>query len=65
MLYVQSLALADQEEVNQVWAGLGYYRRAKYLLEGAQHVLKHLGGHLPKTKDALQKIPGKFALRTF
>ena len=35
---VQSLAAASQEQVNDAWAGLGYYRRAKFLLEGARYV---------------------------
>ncbi|RLN00901.1 A/G-specific adenine DNA glycosylase-like [Panicum miliaceum] len=30
---VRSLAAATQEEVNEMWAGLGYYRRARFLLE--------------------------------
>lgn len=30
---VQHLAAADLEEVNEMWAGLGYYRRARFLLE--------------------------------
>ncbi|MCL4163649.1 UNVERIFIED_CONTAM: hypothetical protein GTU68_033188 [Idotea baltica] len=35
---VQSLALASLEEINQSWAGLGYYSRAKRLQEGALKV---------------------------
>jgi A/G-specific adenine glycosylase len=35
---VSALADATQEEVNEMWAGLGYYRRARFLLEGAKHV---------------------------
>lgn len=33
-----ALAAASQEEVNEMWAGLGYYRRARFLLNGARHV---------------------------
>jgi A/G-specific adenine glycosylase len=54
----QALAGANQEEVNSMWAGLGYYRRARYLLEGAQYVMEHHGGVFPKTSKELQKIPG-------
>ena len=39
-------------------AGLGYYRRARYLLDGAQHVMRNLGGALPTTARELQGIPG-------
>ncbi|XP_042518338.1 adenine DNA glycosylase-like [Macadamia integrifolia] len=30
---VHHLARASQDEVNEMWAGLGYYRRARFLLE--------------------------------
>lgn len=39
-------------------AGLGYYRRARYLLDGAKYVVSELGGQLPGTAAELQKIPG-------
>eukprot|EP00192_Tetraselmis_astigmatica_P006425 CAMPEP_0117652132 /NCGR_PEP_ID=MMETSP0804-20121206/2464_1 /TAXON_ID=1074897 /ORGANISM="Tetraselmis astigmatica, Strain CCMP880" /LENGTH=517 /DNA_ID=CAMNT_0005458159 /DNA_START=317 /DNA_END=1870 /DNA_ORIENTATION=+ len=55
---VQRLAHATQEEVNEVWAGLGYYRRARYLLDGAKYVVDKLGGRLPETVDELLAIPG-------
>ena len=41
-----------------MWAGLGYYRRARFLLEGAQYVMQHHGGSFPRTSKELQKIPG-------
>ena len=44
--------------MNDVWAGLGYYRRARLLLEGAQHVQVNLSGKIPGTTAELQKIPG-------
>lgn len=37
---VESLAAASLEEVNEMWSGLGYYRRAKMLHEGAQFLVK-------------------------
>ncbi|DBB06496.1 TPA: hypothetical protein ACH3X1_012048 [Trebouxia sp. C0004] len=55
---VQGLANATQEEVNDMWAGLGYYRRARLLLEGAQHIQTFLSGQMPLTATELQKIPG-------
>jgi len=60
---VQDLANATQEEVNDMWAGLGYYRRARLLLEGAQHIQTVLSGQMPLTATELQKIPGKILLR--
>ncbi|WIA43873.1 hypothetical protein OEZ86_010286 [Tetradesmus obliquus] len=55
---VTALAAASQEQVNEVWAGLGYYRRARYLLEGAQHIVNKLGGKFPETAAELRQIPG-------
>jgi len=57
-LVAQDLAKASMEEVNEVWAGLGYYRRARFLLEGANYVMKEMGGVFPATSLELQKIPG-------
>lgn len=55
---VQALARADLEAVLQAWSGLGYYRRARLLHEGARFVARELGGVLPEDAAALQKIPG-------
>lgn len=55
---VYALAQATQEEVNSVWAGLGYYRRARFLLEGAKKIVEEFGGEFPRTAEELQKVPG-------
>ncbi|XP_022066136.2 adenine DNA glycosylase isoform X2 [Acanthochromis polyacanthus] len=56
---VQDLAAATLEEVNQMWAGLGYYSRGKRLHEGAQKVVSQLKGQMPRTVDSLLKqLPG-------
>jgi A/G-specific adenine glycosylase len=55
---VASLASASLAEVNACWAGLGYYRRARLLHSGAQHVQAELGGCLPSTAASLLSIPG-------
>ncbi|XP_056171662.1 adenine DNA glycosylase [Syzygium oleosum] len=51
------LASASLEEVNEMWAGLGYYRRARFLLEGAKMIVAG-GEGFPRTVGALRKIPG-------
>ncbi len=61
-LRLQALAKASLDEVNAMWAGLGYYRRARYLLEGAQYVMEHHDGVFPKTSKELQKFPGASVL---
>ncbi|KAB8116960.1 hypothetical protein EE612_058444, partial [Oryza sativa] len=53
---VDSLAAATQEEVNEMWAGLGYYRRARFLLEGAKQIVEK--GKFPRTASALREVRG-------
>ncbi|KAF7730421.1 hypothetical protein EC973_002228 [Apophysomyces ossiformis] len=56
---IYDLAEADIEKVNSVWAGLGYYSRARRLWEGARKVVEELDGMLPgNAKDLQQHIPG-------
>lgn len=55
---LQDLAKATLEEVNQLWSGLGYYRRARLLHEGAKMVVDQLQGRLPRTAKELEQIPG-------
>ncbi|GAB2282369.1 hypothetical protein Dimus_016915 [Dionaea muscipula] len=54
---LQQLSLASLEEVNEIWAGLGYYRRARYLLEGAKKIAEG-GGRFPRSVSDLRKVPG-------
>ncbi|TVU43590.1 hypothetical protein EJB05_10071, partial [Eragrostis curvula] len=53
---VRSLAGATQEEVNEMWAGLGYYRRARFLLEGAKQIVEK--GEFARTASALREVRG-------
>ncbi len=53
-----SLAEASEEEVIKVWEGLGYYARARRLLQAARFLLEHHGGQLPQEIESLAKIPG-------
>jgi hypothetical protein len=55
---LRDLAAADADDVNAAWAGLGYYRRAKFLHQGAQYAVAHRGGELPGTVAELLKVPG-------
>ena len=55
---VQALADADQAEVLEAWSGLGYYRRARLLHKGAQHVCEAFGGRVPDEGKALLGVPG-------
>ena len=55
---VQALASADISEVLQLWAGLGYYRRARFLHEGAKLIVDRYGGTFPDDPEELKKIRG-------
>ena len=55
---VEALAAAGDEEVNARWAGLGFYRRARFLHEGSQQVVADFGGVVPTTVDELMSIKG-------
>ncbi|KAG6928296.1 mutY DNA glycosylase [Chelydra serpentina] len=56
---LQALARASLEDVNELWAGLGYYSRGKRLQEAAQKVVSELAGQMPGTAEELQTLlPG-------
>ena len=55
---VETLAAAADAEVLAMWSGLGYYRRARMLLEGARAVVIERGGRIPRDAGALRSIPG-------
>ena len=55
---VYDLANATEEEVNAHWAGLGFYRRARLLHQGAKFVVDDLDGVVPDNVDELLKISG-------
>ncbi|KAI8332900.1 DNA glycosylase [Chlamydoabsidia padenii] len=56
---IYDLAAADIEQVNTIWAGLGYYSRASRLWTSAKKVVAEFDGQLPNNADDLKKhIPG-------
>ncbi len=55
---VHSLADAKSDHVMSLWAGLGYYRRARMLHAAAQDVVKNFEGKIPNTVEGLTKLPG-------
>ena len=55
---VNALAQAQESEVCEAWAGLGFYRRARNLHKAAQVVMSEWGGELPKTAQELETLPG-------
>ena len=55
---VRELAAAPLDEVLSLWAGLGYYSRARNLHRCAQAVVERHGGEFPRTAAGLQELPG-------
>jgi A/G-specific adenine glycosylase len=55
---VAALAAAPLDDVLTLWAGLGYYSRARNLHRCAQAVVGLHGGVFPSTAEALQTLPG-------
>jgi A/G-specific adenine glycosylase len=55
---LQALAQASSDEVMALWAGLGYYSRARNLHRCAQVVVAEHGGAFPAHSQQLQTLPG-------
>jgi A/G-specific adenine glycosylase len=55
---VGDLARASVDDVTAAWSGLGYYRRARMLREGAIDVTTRFGGTIPRSVDDLVSIAG-------
>jgi len=58
--FPSALALADAplDDVLAHWSGLGYYRRARLLHEGARAVVRDHGGQLPREPAQRRALPG-------
>ena len=55
---VTSLGRASLDDVLRMWAGLGYYSRARNLHACAVAVLRDHGGVFPDTEEGLRALPG-------
>jgi len=55
---VETLAAAPVEAVIELWAGLGYYRRARNLHAAAVRVVEEHGGRFPQTLEEVMALPG-------
>jgi A/G-specific adenine glycosylase len=55
---VDALARASLDDVLRMWAGLGYYSRARNLHACAVAVRRDHGGAFPETEEALRALPG-------
>jgi A/G-specific adenine glycosylase len=55
---LRSLAVAPVDDVLARWSGLGYYSRAHHLHRAAGTVLQQHAGTLPRSREALEALPG-------
>ncbi|WP_028346961.1 A/G-specific adenine glycosylase [Bradyrhizobium murdochi] len=55
---VAALGRASLDDVLRMWAGLGYYSRARNLHACAVAVLRDHGGIFPDTEEGLRQLPG-------
>lgn len=55
---IRALADAEPDEVLRLWAGLGYYARARHLHRTAQILREQHGGEMPLDIAVLQALPG-------
>ena len=55
---VEALARASLDDVLRMWAGLGYYSRARNLHACALAVLREAGGIFPDDEAGLRALPG-------
>lgn len=55
---IEALAHASLGEVLTLWSGLGYNRRAKFLHEAAQMIIRDYHGAFPSELSELIKLPG-------
>jgi A/G-specific adenine glycosylase len=54
----QVLADASEQDVLNLWEGLGYYSRARNLYKAAQIIADEYDGKLPRSVEELRKLPG-------
>jgi A/G-specific adenine glycosylase len=55
---VAALARAPLERVLELWSGLGYYRRARYLHQAAKEVVRRFAGAFPQDYEQIRSLPG-------
>jgi A/G-specific adenine glycosylase len=55
---IRALAAAPEAEVLRLWAGLGYYSRARNLQRAAQEIVDKHGGEFPQSAEHVLALPG-------
>ena len=55
---IEALARSELEPVLELWAGLGYYARARNLHRCARAIVADCAGQFPKDAQAIAELPG-------
>ncbi len=55
---IKALAAASEDDVLSLWAGLGYYRRARNLLRAARKIVAERKGRFPEAAEEIRRLPG-------
>ncbi len=55
---IESLARAEEQDVLELWSGLGYYSRARNIHKAARQIVKECGGAFPGELKAIRDLPG-------
>jgi A/G-specific adenine glycosylase len=52
------LAETNDDELMKIWEGLGYYRRARHMLETARNIVMNYEGNFPSTYEQILGLKG-------
>lgn len=55
---IADMANAHEDDITQMWAGLGYYHRAKNMHRTSKIIHEQFQGQFPRQLDELKKLPG-------
>lgn len=55
---IKSFSEAPEDEILRLWQGLGYYSRARNMMQTAQQIMLDFGGVFPNNFDSLKKLKG-------
>ena len=55
---VEALAQCDDDALNKLWEGLGYYSRVRNLKKAARVIVEQYGGVFPRKYEDVRALPG-------
>ena len=55
---LQTIKNATEDDIYNLWSGLGYYRRANYIFQAKELIHNKFRGEMPDNYDELISLPG-------